>query len=39
VIHDQGRMRLFGGQVAAQALLAASLTVPEGRLVQLTPCG
>jgi acyl-CoA thioesterase-2 len=27
-----GRLGLFGGQVAAQALRAATLTVPEGRL-------
>jgi acyl-CoA thioesterase II len=27
-----GRVNLFGGQVAAQALRAAALTVPEGRL-------
>jgi acyl-CoA thioesterase II len=33
LIPDQGRMRLFGGQVAAQALLAASLTVPRERPV------
>jgi acyl-CoA thioesterase-2 len=31
-IMSPGRPSLFGGQVAAQALMAAGLTVPEGRL-------
>jgi len=30
--HVEGRHRLFGGQVAAQALRAATLTVPDDRL-------
>jgi acyl-CoA thioesterase-2 len=32
VLSDAQRPRLFGGQVAAQALYAAGLTVPPGRL-------
>ena len=31
-VSDTGRRRLYGGQVAAQALRAASLTVPDGRV-------
>jgi acyl-CoA thioesterase-2 len=30
-VPDNGRPTLYGGQVAAQALMAAGLTVPEGR--------
>jgi acyl-CoA thioesterase II len=37
-ISDTGRRRLYGGQVAAQALRAASLTVADGRVAHSIHC-